>query len=117
MAMNYSAADELRLQREPIPPELFEYVDPANVSVRTLRPKWTWVARVCHEIPVGRAILLPKPEGMLMGKFLINLRCALAMAKPTVMDKFSIRRAMNGDYAVVMKSGTWAKMYRDMEEA
>lgn len=116
MTLNYGIADQLRKQQNPTPDEVWGYVDPAEVSVRTKRPKWTWVARVCHEIPVGRAILIPVAPGFSVERFMDNLRCSLAGAKPTLHDKFTIRRAKDDGYCVVMKSGTWAKLYREMEE-
>jgi hypothetical protein len=114
MTINYSIADEVRRLRE-VPPEVWQFVDPDDIEVRTAKPKWTWVSRVCHEIPEGKCILLPKPEGMSIEHFMDNLRCALQASKATLMDKFSVRRSKHEDYAVVMKSGTWAKLYRSME--
>ena len=116
MGLNRSIADDLRAQREPVPDEVWEYADPKDITVRTLRPKWTWIQRVCHEIPIGKCVMIPVPpeyKGRLM-VFMDNMRCSLGHGQ-TLMDKFTVRRSRHEDYVVVMKSGVWAKLYRDME--
>lgn len=114
MTMNYAIVDALRQKRSEIP-EDWRYVDPDEVSVRTAAPKWTWVARACHEIPVGKCVLFPVPQNMPIYKFMSNLRCSLQSARVSSLDKFSVRRSKFEDYVVVMKTGTWQTFYREME--
>ena len=112
--LNYSIADHARFLANEVP-QNFKLVDTSEIEVRTARPKWTWVARACHEIPEGRAILFPVPDGMDIHRFMDNMRCSLAGAEPTLFDKFTIRRSKSNDAVIVMKSGTWSKVYRGME--
>lgn len=114
--MNYSIADALRQAKSEVP-ESWRYVDPSEICVRTAAPKWTWVARACHEIPVGKCVLFPVPKGMPLQQFMNQLRCSLQAAKSSRLDKFSVRRSKFEDYVVVMKTGTWAGLYREMESA
>jgi hypothetical protein len=112
---HHTIADIERARREHAP-ENFRFVEPTEITVRTAVPKWTWVARVAHEIPAGKCILLPVPETMTIHKFMDNLRCNLSTAsKVTVQDRFSVRRSKCGKYVVLMKVGTWNELYREME--
>jgi hypothetical protein len=111
----HTIADQRRQEIEHAP-ENFRFVDPADIEVRTKVPKWTWVARVAHELPENKCVLLPVPEGMNMYVFMNNLRSNLSTGHAiTRLDKFSIRKSKCGKYVVLMKSGTWFKTYKDME--
>lgn len=116
MGMNFAVVDDFRAKAEAVP-ENFKYVDPDDVEVRTRRPIWTWVARAAHEVPIGKCILLPVPEGYGVERFMMNMRSSLAMSKETRYDKFSIRRSKHEDYVVLMKSGEWERLYQRMERA
>ena len=114
--LNYAIIDDYQFEINPIPPENFRFVDPSEINVRTKKPIWTWVARACHEIPIGKCVLLPVPDDMDIQKFMVNLRAALIQSNETKYDKFSIRRSKHEDYAVIMKSGVWKTTYQKMEE-
>lgn len=105
-----------RLKAESLPDVSYEYVDPRDVDVITANPKWTWIARVCHEIPEGKCILLPLPEGYSIGKYQSLLRSNLAQSPTTRHDRFSIRRSKDGESVVVLKAETWESHYRWLEE-
>lgn len=116
MTLLHSIADQQRADREHAP-ENFRFVDPAEIQVRTAVPKWTWIARVAHELPEGKCVLLPVPEGMSIYVFMNNLRSNLATGQVvTRYDRFSIRRSKCGKYVVLLKAGTWFKTYQGMEK-
>jgi hypothetical protein len=54
---------------------------------------------------------------MPIGVFMNQLRSALQTAhKVTRYDKFSVRRSKCESYAIVMKTGTWDSLYKEMEQ-
>lgn len=97
-------------------PTTYDYVEPDIISVRTAIPKWTWICRVCREVPVGKCVLFPVPDGQDINRFMNMLRSNLASSKSSRKGKYSIRRSKCETYVVVMKAGTWKDMYRRLEQ-
>ena len=98
-----------------LPKPDFKYVGPAEIEVKTCNPRWTWITRICSDIPSGKCVMFPVPNGINANTYALNLRSALHMGRLSKFQRFSVRRAKNEKYVVVLKAETWADYYRRME--